>query len=212
MKRYITEFLGTFILMFLGTGAAIADEVTHGGVTHIGVAICFGLIVMALIYAIGDISGAHMNPAVTIGFAVNHVFKWKDVLPYIISQITGAFAGSFVLHYIFPESLFLGATLPANGAIQSFILELLLTFILMFVVLRVATGSKEQGLFAGAAIGSIVLVEAMFAGPISGASMNPARSLAPAIISGHTEHLWIYLSAPVIGALLAVTIHQFLKK
>jgi aquaporin NIP len=134
------------------------------------------------------------------------------VLPYVIAQTTGAFAGSLLLQFLFRGSVFLGATLPANGAMQSFILEIVLTFILMFVVLRVATGSKEQGLFAGAAIGSIVLVEAMFAGPISGASMNPARSFAPAILSGHTEYLWIYLTAPIIGALLAVVIHQFLKK
>ena len=212
MKKYVSEFLGTFMLVFLGTGAAIADEVTHGAVTHLGVSICFGLIVMAMIYALGDISGAHMNPAVTIAFATAKVFSWRDVLPYIISQTAGAFAGSLLLQFLFRDSVFLGATLPANGPMQSFVLEIVLTFILMFVVLRVAKGSKEQGLFAGAAIGSIVLVEAMFAGPISGASMNPARSLAPALLSGHTEHLWIYLTAPVTGALLAVAIYQFLKK
>lgn len=212
MKKYVSEFLGTFMLVFLGTGAAITDEVTHGAVTHVGVSICFGLIVMAMIYALGDISGAHMNPAVTIAFAAAKVFSWRDVLPYVIAQTTGAFAGSLLLQFLFRGSVFLGATLPANGAMQSFILEIVLIFILMFVVLRVATGSKEQGLFAGAAIGSIVLVEAMFAGPISGASMNPARSFAPAILSGHTEYLWIYLTAPIIGALLAVVIHQFLKK
>lgn len=159
----------------------------------------------------GGQSGAHINPAATIAFWVNKSFAAKQVLPYIFSQAAGAFLASILLHFLFPASLFLGASLPAGDAMQSFFLEILLTFFLMLVVLRVATGSKEQGLFAGIAIGSVVLLEAMFAGPVCGASMNPARSLAPAIVSGHTEYLWVYLSAPVIGALAAVLLHQFIK-
>ena len=212
MKKYLAEFTGTFILVFCGTGAIIIDEITHGAVSHVGVAITFGLVVMVMIYSLGEISGSHLNPAVTLSFAVSGLFKWREVLPYIAAQVAGALLASLLLQFLFPTSIFLGSTLPANDALQSFILEIILTFILMFVILQVATGSKEQGLFAGSAIGAVVLLEAMFAGPISGASMNPVRSLAPAIISGHTDYLWIYVTAPVSGALLAVVIHQIIKK
>lgn len=210
-KNYLIELTGTFMLVFCGTGAMIVDETMNGAVSHPGVAITWGLIVMAVIYAFGGQSGAHFNPAVTIAFWVNKSFPAKQVLPYIFSQLAGAFLASMLLHFLFPASQFLGASLPAGDAMQSFVLEILLTFFLMLVVLRVATGSKEQGLFAGIAIGSVVLLEAMFAGPVCGASMNPARSFAPAIVSGHTEYLWVYLSAPVIGALAAVLLHQFIK-
>ena len=176
-----------------------------------GIAITFGLIVTAMIYTVGDISGAHLNPAVTLGFWLAKVFPAKEILPYFISQGAGAFLASFTLHFLFPNNQTLGATLPAGTAMQSFILEVILTFILMFVILHVAKGSKEQGMFAGIAIGFVVLLEAMFAGPICGASMNPIRSLAPAIISGHIEHLWVYLNAPILGAALAVVLWRYLK-
>lgn len=212
MKKYLSEYLGTFILLFCGTGAAVIDETTHGSVSHIGIAITFGLIVMAMIYAFGEISGSHINPAVTITFAVAGLFPKKEVIPYLIAQILGAISASLVLQFLFPTSEYLGATIPSGNALQSFILEVILTFILMLVIFQVATGSREQGLFAGVAIGSVVLLEAMFAGPVSGASMNPVRSLAPALISGHTEFLWIYLSAPILGALLALIVYRILKK
>lgn len=211
MKKYIAEFIGTFALVFCGTGAVTINEVTNGSVTHVGIAVTFGLIIMAMIYSVGEISGAHLNPAVTIAFAVNKTFSWKQVLPYIISQLIGGLAASLILKFLFPASALLGTTLPAGIASQSFILEIILTFFLVFVILQVATGSKEQGMFAGLAIGSVVLLEAMFAGPISGASMNPARSFAPAIVSNHIEHLWIYLLAPLIGALLAVFFYKIIK-
>src|ERR1700681_3734060 len=181
MRKYTAEFIGTFALVFCGTGAVKIDEVTKGAVTHVGVAITFGLIVMAMIYAMGEKSGAHMNPAVTFAFFINGNFPGKEVLFYIISQLGGALVASLVLKLLFPDSVTLGASLPAGTAMQSFILEFILTFLLILVIVNVATGSKEQGLFAGMAIGSVVLLEAMFAGPVSGASMNPARSLAPAI-------------------------------
>lgn len=212
MKRYVAEILGTFAMVFCGTGAIIINQQTNGAITHVGVAITFGLIVMAMIYALGNISGAHLNPAVTIAFTLAKKFEVKQVAPYIISQLVGALIASLVLKFLFPTNEFLGATLPSGTALQSFILEFLLTFFLMLVIINVATGSKEQGMFAGLAIGSTVLLEAMFAGPICGASMNPARSLAPAIVSGHTEHLWVYLSATILGAALAIPTWKFLNQ
>jgi len=211
MRKYTAEFIGTFALVFCGTGAIVVDQHTNGGVGHVGVAMTFGLIVMAMIYTFGDVSGAHLNPAVSIGFAVAGRFAVKEVLPYVVFQIAGAFAASFMLHLLFPENEFLGASLPAGSALQSFVFEFILTFFLMLVIVHVAHGSKEIGTLAGMAIGGTVLLEAMFAGPISGASMNPARSLAPAVVSGHTENLWIYLFAPVLGALAAVTTWRLLK-
>lgn len=204
MKKYIAEIIGTFALVFCGTGAIIINQETDGVITHPGIAITFGLIVSAMIYTIGDISGAHLNPAVTLAFWVARSFPGKEIVPYIISQAAGAFAASLTLKFLFPANDTLGATIPAGSPMQSFVLEVILTFILMFVILRVANGSKEQGMFAGLAIGGVVLLEAMFAGPICGASMNPIRSISPAITSGHTEHLWIYISAPVLGAMTAV--------
>ncbi len=211
MKKYVAEILGTFALVFCGTGAIIVNQEAAGVVSHPGVAFTFGLIVMVMIYALGPVSGAHLNPAVTIAFAAAKRFPLKEVAPYLLSQIAGAFLASFLLHFLFPANDLLGTTQPTGLEMQSFILELVLTFFLMLVIIQVATGSKEQGMFAGLAIGSTVLLEAMFAGPICGASMNPARSLAPAIVSGHPEHLWIYLAAPIVGAILAVVVWRFIS-
>jgi aquaporin Z len=211
MKKMAAEFVGTFALVFCGTGAIVIDQETHGGVTHVGIAMTFGLIVMCMIYALGNISGAHLNPAVSIAFALAKKFPLQQLLPYIVSQLAGAVAASLVLKLLFPTNGLLGSTLPAGSAMQSFILELLLTFFLMLVIINVATGSKEQGMFAGLAIGSVVLLEAMFAGAICGASMNPARSFAPAVVSGHLENLWVYLVAPPIGAVAAVPVWRYLS-
>jgi len=212
MKKYLAEILGTFALVFCGTGAIIINQQTNGAITHVGVAITFGLIVMAMIYALGNISGAHLNPAVTIAFALAKKFEVNQIAPYIFSQAVGAFSASLILKYLFPTNEILGATLPSGAPMQSFILEFILTFFLMLVIINVATGSKEQGMFAGLAIGSTVLLEAMFAGPICGASMNPIRSLAPAVVSGHTEHLWVYLVATILGAALAIPTWKFLNQ
>ena len=212
MRKYIAEAIGTFALVFCGTGAIIINQETGGTITHAGIAITFGLIVMAMIYALGGISGAHLNPAVSVAFAIARRFPLKQLLPYIISQCSGAILASLVLKYLFPANQFLGSTIPRGSDLQSFILEFILTFFLMLVIINVATGSKEQGMFAGLAIGSTVLLEAMFAGPICGASMNPARSFAPAIVSGHSEHLWIYLTATITGAAAAIPIWKYLSK
>ena len=204
LKPLLAEFIGTFALVFAGTGAIVINDVSGGTVTHVGIALTFGLVIMAMIYTVGDISGAHFNPAVTSAFWLSGRFAGKQVLPYVLSQCFGAIAASGVLHFLFPTQTTLGATLPAGSDMQSFVLELILTFLLMFTILNVSTGAKEKGVTAGIAIGAVIGLEAMFAGPICGASMNPARSLAPAVVSGHLEHLWIYLAAPVIGAWLAV--------
>ena len=204
LRKYFAELLGTFILVFCGTGAIVINQETNGSVTHPGIAITFGLVVMSLIYSLGNISGAHFNPAVTIGFAAAGRFSWKEVIPYVLSQLTGAVLASLFLKALFPNNEMLGATMPSGSAMQSFLLELFLTFFLMLVIINVATGSKEQGMFAGLAIGSVILLEAMFAGPVCGASMNPARSFGPAIVSGHVENLWIYLVATTAGAILAI--------
>lgn len=209
-EKWLAELIATFALVFCGTGAIVIDQQSDGAVTHVGVAITFGLIVMAIIYSLGDISGAHMNPAVTIAFTIAKIFPLKQVLPHIISQLTGAFLASAVIRFLFPSNDLLGATLPVGTEMQSFILEFILTFFLMLVIINVATGSKEQGMFAGLAIGSTVLLEAMFAGPICGASMNPARSITPAIVSGHIEHLWIYIVAPIAGAAFAIPVFKIL--
>jgi aquaporin Z len=204
MRRLAAEILGTFCLVFAGTGAIIIDETKGGAVSHVGVALTFGLIVLAMIYAVGDVSGCHLNPAVTLGFFVARRFEGRWVLPYILCQCVGAVAASGVLRLMFPDNLTLGATLPAGPAAQSFVLEFLLTFILMFVILSVSTGSKEKGVLAGVAVGSVIALEALFAGPISGASMNPARSLAPALVAWRLDHLWLYLIAPCLGAVASV--------
>jgi aquaporin NIP len=204
MKRFAAEFIGTFCLVFAGTGAIVVNEMTGGAVTHPGVALTFGLVVLAMIYAVGEVSGAHLNPAVTLGFWAARRLPGREVGPYLLSQCAGAFVASGLVRVLFPSGGLLGATLPAGSAAQTFLLEIVLTAILMFVILNVSTGAKEKGITAGIAVGAVIALAALFAGPISGASMNPARSLAPALVAGHPEHLWIYLGAPVVGAFLAV--------
>lgn len=203
-KRLSAEFFGTFALVFAGTGAITINDVSGGAITHVGIALTFGLIVLAMIYAVGDVSGAHLNPAVTIGFWVSGRFPARSVLPYVGIQLCGAVAASGILHFLFPKHPTLGMTLPAGTEAQSFVLEFILTFILMLVILNVSTGAKEKGITAGIAVGAVIALEAMFAGPICGASMNPARSIAPALVSLNFASLWLYIAAPVLGAVLAV--------
>ena len=205
MKKLLAESLGTFTLVFAGTGAIVINAANGGAITHVGIAITFGLVVLAMIHTFGDVSGAHLNPAVTLAFAAARRFPWSAVPCYIAAQLTGGIAASLLLHFLFPQDpASLGATLPAGSDMQSFVLELVLTAILMLTILSVSTGAKEKGITAGIAIGGVIALEAMFAGPACGASMNPARSLAPALVAGQFNHLWIYLIAPVLGALFAV--------
>jgi aquaporin Z len=197
------EFLGTYAMVFCGTAAMAVNEI-NGSISHVGVAITWGLIVMAMIYAFGELSGAHFNPAVTVGFALSGRFAWKNVPIYIVMQVIAATLASITVKYLLPESEFIGASIPSIDATRAFVLESILTFILMIVIIHISTGSKEIGPVAGLAVGSVILLEAMFAGPLTNASMNPARSLGPALVSGHVQPLWIYLTAPFLGASLAV--------
>ena len=204
IRKIAAEMFGTFALVFAGTGAIVINDVSGGTVSHVGIAFTFGLIVLTMIYALGDVSGCHLNPAVTLGFFVSRRFEGRMVVPYIASQCFGAVLASLTIRLMFPSHATLGATIPAVDVLQSFVLEFILTLILMFVILSVSTGSKEKGVLAGVSVGSVIALEALFAGPISGASMNPARSLAPALVSLRLDSLWIYLAAPVLGACVSV--------
>lgn len=206
--RLCAEAFGTFCLVLAGTGAVVVNDVTGGRVTHVGVALTFGLVVMALINALGKVSGCHINPAVTLGLCVAGKCERTLVLPYIASQCVGALLASGTLRMLFPESRALGATIPAGGDIQSLILEFVLTLILMCVILSMSLGRSEEKLLAGVTVGGVIGFEALFAGPISGASMNPARSLAPAVVTMQLDHVWIYLVAPIAGALASVPVYR----
>jgi aquaporin Z len=183
-----------------------------GALSLVGVALAWGLVVAVTIYTIGDISGAHINPAVTIGLCVAGRFQVRQVLPYLLAQCTGALLASGLIRVLFPDQASLGPTLPSGSIMQSFIMEVMLTLILMFVVLNVTVGAKEKGITAGFVVGSVIAFEVLVGGPISGASMNPARSIAPAVVGGELQHLWIYLTAPVIGAVVAVGLCSLIRK
>jgi aquaporin NIP len=211
-RHALAELMGTFALVFAGCGAIVINQVSGGAITHPGIALTFGFIVLTLIYALGDISGAHLNPAVTINFWLAGRFERTKVLPYILAQTAGAILACLLLRFLFPTNPTLGTTLPAGSAIQSFILECVMTWLLMLVILNVSTGAKEKGITAGIAIGSVIALEAMFGGPISGASMNPARSLGPALVSGNFQHLWVYLLAPTLGGALAILCFSVIRE
>ena len=204
MNKALAEAFGTFCLVFAGTGAIVVNDVSHGAVTHVGVSLVFGLVVMAMIYAVGDVSGAHLNPAVTIGFCLAGRFPVRTVPLYLFAQASGAFLASGLLRAMFPSHPTLGATLPSGSVFQSFVLETVLTAMLMGVILAVSSGPKEKGVMAGIAVGGVIAFEALMGGPVSGASMNPVRSLSPAIVSGSMGDLRIYLTAPFLGAAVAV--------
>ena len=207
-KKLVAEFLGTFCLVFIGTGAIVVNDVSGGSVTPVGIALCFGLVVLAMILALGDVSGAHINPAVTCGLWGAGLFPVGQVIPYVVSQCAGAIAASSVLRLLFQQHATLGATLPAGSDAQAFSFELLLTAILMFTILNASgrvSGQPQGGpLMVATAVAAVIGMAAIFAGPVCGASLNPARSLAPALLTGTYTSLWLYLVAPVCGALVGV--------
>ncbi len=202
-NKCFAEGIGTFALVFAGCGAIVVNDTFDNALGHVGVSLVFGLVVMAMIYAVGNISGAHINPAVTLGFLFAGRLERRIVLPYIGSQLLGAIVAGVVLRLQFPEHVTLGATLPSGRLLNAFVMEALLSFLLMFVILNVSTGHMEKGIMAGVAVGGTIAFEALLGGPVTGASMNPARSLGPALVSGHLGSLWIYLAAPVVGTFLA---------
>jgi aquaporin Z len=210
-NNLISEFIGTFCLVFAGTGAIVINDFAGGSITHLGISLTFGLVVMAMIYATGDISGAHINPAVTVAFWAAGRLAGKQVPGYVASQFCGALTASLFLKICFPSHPTLGATIPSIPLLAAFLFEVMLTFILMFVIIHVASGAKETGLLAGVAIGGTVCMEAIFAGPVTGASMNPARSLGPAIASGNPVHLWLYMTAPFLGSYLAILLCRVMR-
>lgn len=208
---YLAEFIATFTLVFAGCGAIVIDAVSRGQITHVGVAISFGLVIAAMIYATGHISGAHVNPAVTLAFALTRHFPFTRVPFYWLAQFAGAAVAAGVLRALFGNVVHVGATLPTGGDGQSLVLEVVLTFFLMFVIMAVATDDRAVGQAAAIAIGGTVLLDAMFGGPISGASMSPARSFGPALASGTWSHLWVYIIGPLAGALLGAFIYELVR-
>ena len=210
-RRLGAEFIGTFALVFAGAGAIVIDTSQHGVITHVGIAATFGLVIMVMIYAVGHISGGHFNPGVTLAFAAARHFPLRHVLPYWAAQFLAALAAASVLRMMFGDVANLGATHPSGSDLQSFWLELIMTFGLMFVIVAVATDTRAVGQAAAIAIGATVGLEAMFGGPISGASMNTARSAGPAIIAADLGSLWIYVIAPPAGAVLGALAYQAIR-
>ena len=206
MRAHVAEFIGTFALVFAGCGA-----IAIGKLPETGVAITFGLVIAVMIYALGHISGAHFNPAVSIGFAIGRHFPWARVATYAIAQIAGAVAGALALRAILGPGVPLGATVPAGTDLQSLAMEAVLTFFLMLVITAVATDSRAVGEAAAVAIGGAVALGALVGGPISGASMNPARSLGPALVTGDLSHIWVYLAGPLIGSVAAAVLYGWLR-
>jgi MIP family channel proteins len=211
-REIMAEGIGTFILVFAGTGAVMVDRLSAGGITHLGISIVFGSVVAALIYALGHISGAHFNPSVTLAFWTSGFFPAYKVLPYILAQVLGAVLASLALRFSLGAIANLGATLPLhNNWLQALILEIILTFILMLIIFGSGLDRRSPSGFAGIAIGLTVGLEAACMGAITGASMNPARSFAPALVAGIWQHHWVYWVAPIVGAQLAAIVYSQLS-
>ena len=210
-RRLLAEFVGTFALVFAGCGAIMVDATSAGALGQVGIAITFGLVIMAMIYAVGHVSGAHFNPAVTFAFALTRHFPWSRLLGYWTAQVAGALAAAAVLRGSLGDVAGVGATVPAGSDGQALLWELILTFFLMFVIMAVATDTRAVGEAAAIAIGGAVGLDAMFGGPVTGASMNPARSLGPAIVAGETGSLWVYIVAPLAGAAVGALTYQIVR-
>lgn len=210
LRRSGAELIGTYALVTAGCGAIVVNSLS-GALTHSGVAFTFGLIIMVMIAATGHLSGAHFNPAVTVAFALTRHFAWREVPLYIGGQLLGAVAGAVTVRALFGNVGQLGATVPSGSALQSFGLEVLLTAVLMFVIMAVATDTRAVGQLAALAIGGTVALDALWGGPISGASMNPARSLGPALVAGVWQAQWVYVVAPLIGAALGAVAYQLVR-
>jgi aquaporin NIP len=206
----VAEAIGTFALVFAGAGAVMVEAKT-GALGHVGVAITFGLVIMAMIYAVGHISGAHFNGAVTFAFALTRHFPWHRAAGYWAAQLTGAILAAFLLRASLGDIADVGATQPSGSQAQSFLWEFVMTAFLMFVILAVATDTRAVGEAAAIAIGGTIALDAMFGGPISGASMNPMRSIGPALASGNFHALWLYILAPVLGAAVGALAYQFVR-
>ena len=210
IRALAAETIGTFALVFAGAGSIMVDAKTHA-LGHVGVAITFGLVIMVMIYAVGHVSGAHFNSAVTFAFALTRHFPWSRAVGYWSAQLVGAVAAAALLRASLGDIGHVGATLPSGSQGQSFLWELVMSAFLMFVVLAVATDTRAVGEAAAIAIGGTIALDAMFGGPISGASMNPARSLGPALVSGDLHGLWLYLIAPIVGTSLGGLAYQFVR-
>jgi MIP family channel proteins len=210
IRAAVAELIGTFALVFAGAGAIMVDAKTHA-LGHVGVAITFGLVIMAMIYAVGHVSGAHFNPAVTFAFALTRHFPWRSAVVYWLAQAAGAIAAAAVLRGSLGKVAEVGATLPSGSQGQAFLWEAVLTLFLMFVILAVATDTRAVGEAAAIAVGGTVGLDAMFGGPVTGASMNPARSLGPALLAGNLHALWLYILAPLVGATAGALLYQFVR-
>lgn len=210
----LAEGIGTFGLVFAGCGAVMINEISHGQITHVGIGLVFGLIIAVMIYAFGHISGAHFNPAVTLAFVLVRHFPVRRLWLYWGAQLLGAILAALCLRFLLGDVVHLGTTLPAESgnAWQAFAFEALLTFFLMVVIMAMATDTRAVGQAAALAIGSTVALEALFAGPISGASMNPARSLGPALVSGTWSAQWVYLIAPLLGAVAGAFLYRWIRE
>jgi MIP family channel proteins len=212
LPRYAGELVGTFVLVVVATGAVVGDAAADGAIGHVGIATATGLVVAAMIYSLGHLTGAHFNPAVSLAFAVGRHFPVRDLLPYWLAQFAGAALAGLFVRFVWGDLAHLGANLPALAAGRALVLEVFLAFALMFVITAVATDTRAVGQGAALAIGFTVLLAVMFAGPASGASMNPARSFGPALVSGTWAHQWIYQVGPPVGAVTGVLVYEFLRR